>query len=81
VCAGRPISRSGCASRMSRGVLPDYFCRELLMDRRREVSLLVQSHLKRDPAARSDRLDPQLLSVHRAGCGLGIPKQTALGRE
>jgi len=51
------------------------------MDRRREVSLLVQSHLKRDPAARSDRLDPQLLSVHRAGCGLGIPKQTALGRE
>jgi len=38
------------------------------LPRLREVSLLVQSHLKRDPAARSsDRLDPQPLSAHRAG--------------
>jgi DNA-binding transcriptional LysR family regulator len=43
------------------GVLPDYFCGELLSDRglratllprRRDVWLLVQNHLKRDPAAR-----------------------------
>ena len=43
------------------GVLPEYFCRELLSDRRlratllprrRDVWLLVQNHLKRDAAAR-----------------------------
>jgi DNA-binding transcriptional LysR family regulator len=43
------------------GVLPEYFCGELLFDRRlratplprrRDVWLLVQNHLKRDPAAR-----------------------------
>jgi DNA-binding transcriptional LysR family regulator len=43
------------------GVLPEYFCDELLSDRRlratllprrRDVWLLVQNHLKRDPAAR-----------------------------
>jgi DNA-binding transcriptional LysR family regulator len=43
------------------GVLPDYLCADLLADnrlrvtalpRRREVWLLVQNHLKRDPAAR-----------------------------
>lgn len=43
------------------GVLPEYFCGELLSDRRlratllprrRDVWLLVQNHLKRDPAAR-----------------------------
>ncbi len=43
------------------GVLPEYFCRDLLADRglratplsrRRDVWLLVQNHLKRDPAAR-----------------------------
>jgi DNA-binding transcriptional LysR family regulator len=44
------------------GVLPDYFCGELLSDRRlratllprrRDVWLLVQNHLRRDPAARA----------------------------
>jgi DNA-binding transcriptional LysR family regulator len=43
------------------GVLPEYFCNDLLSDRklratqlprRRDVWLLVQNHLKRDPAAR-----------------------------
>jgi len=44
------------------GILPEYCCRELLADRRlratllprrRDVWLLVQNHLKRDPAARA----------------------------
>lgn len=44
------------------GILPEHMCGELLRDRRlratplatrREVWLLVQSHLKRDPAARA----------------------------
>lgn len=43
------------------GILPEYLCGELLADRRlrttllprrRDVWLLVQNHLKRDPAAR-----------------------------
>jgi DNA-binding transcriptional LysR family regulator len=44
------------------GILPDYLCAALLSDRRlratllprrRDVWLLVQNHLKRDPAARA----------------------------
>ncbi|HTR85333.1 MAG TPA: LysR family transcriptional regulator [Reyranella sp.] len=48
-------------SRRAAGVLPAYFCQDLLADRRlratplprgRDVWLLVQNHLRRDPAAR-----------------------------
>ena len=54
----RRLIRTGQAS----GVLPEYSCGELLADRRlratllprrRDVWLLVQTHLKRDPAARA----------------------------
>jgi DNA-binding transcriptional LysR family regulator len=55
------VIRTLLLTRQAVGVLPDYFCGELLSDRRlratllprrRDVSLLVQNHLKRDPAAR-----------------------------
>ena len=55
------VIRTLIASRQGIGVLPEYLCGELLADRRlratllprhRDVWLLVQSHLKRDAAAR-----------------------------
>jgi DNA-binding transcriptional LysR family regulator len=55
------IIRTLVSSHQAIGVLPDYFCADLLADRRlratllprrRDVWLLVQNHLKRDPAAR-----------------------------
>jgi DNA-binding transcriptional LysR family regulator len=55
------IVRTLISSHQAIGVLPDYLCAELLADRRlratllprrRDVWLLVQNHLKRDPAAR-----------------------------
>jgi DNA-binding transcriptional LysR family regulator len=55
------IIRTLVSSHQAIGVLPDYLCAELLADRRlratllprrRDVWLLVQNHLKRDPAAR-----------------------------
>jgi DNA-binding transcriptional LysR family regulator len=55
------VIRTLIGSYQAAGVLPDYFCAGLLADRRlratmlprrRDVWLLVQNHLKRDPAAR-----------------------------
>ncbi|HKV16325.1 MAG TPA: LysR family transcriptional regulator [Reyranella sp.] len=55
------IMRELIRSHSAVGILPDYLCGDLLRDRklritplptRRDVWLLVQSHLKRDPAAR-----------------------------
>lgn len=55
------IIRSLVLSRQAVGILPEYMCRELLQDRnlratqltkRRSIWLLLQHHLKRDPAAR-----------------------------
>jgi DNA-binding transcriptional LysR family regulator len=55
------VIRTLLATHRAVGVLPEYFCRELLSDRKlratplprgRDVWLLVQNHLKRDPAAR-----------------------------
>jgi DNA-binding transcriptional LysR family regulator len=55
------LIRTLVQTRRAVGVLPDYLCEELLADRRlrmtllpqhRDVWLLVQNHLKRDPAAR-----------------------------
>ena len=56
-----PVMRELIRSHAAVGILPDYLCAELLDDRtlratllptRRDVWLLVQDHLKRDPAAR-----------------------------
>ncbi|HUN50828.1 MAG TPA: LysR substrate-binding domain-containing protein, partial [Candidatus Sulfotelmatobacter sp.] len=55
------LTRGLIQSRAAIGVLPDYACGALLADRalratllpkRRDVWLLVQNHLKRNPAAR-----------------------------
>jgi DNA-binding transcriptional LysR family regulator len=55
------LIRTLIQTRRAVGVLPEYLCEELLADRRlritllpqhRDVWLLVQNHLKRDPAAR-----------------------------
>ena len=55
------VVRTLLTSHQAVGVLPEYFCGELLVDRklhatllprRRDVWLLVQNHLRRDPAAR-----------------------------
>jgi DNA-binding transcriptional LysR family regulator len=55
------LIRTMIQSRRAVGILPEYLCRELLADRRlhatllpqrRDVWLLLQNHLKRDPAAR-----------------------------
>jgi DNA-binding transcriptional LysR family regulator len=55
------VIRTLVATHQAAGVLPDYICAELLADRRlratllprrRDVWLLVQSHFRRDPAAR-----------------------------
>jgi len=56
------VIRSLIRSHKAVGILPEHACEELLMDRRlratllphrRDVWLLVQNHLKRDPAARA----------------------------
>ena len=56
------VIRTLIGSHQAVGVLPDYLCADLLVDRRlratllprrRDVWLLVQNHLKRDPAARA----------------------------
>ena len=56
------VIRTLLQSHQAVGVLPEYLCAELLADRRlratllprhRDVWLLVQNHLKRDPAARA----------------------------
>ena len=55
------VMRGLIKSRTATGILPDYLCGDLLKDRklritplpaRRDVWLLVQNHLRRDPAAR-----------------------------
>jgi DNA-binding transcriptional LysR family regulator len=55
------VVRTLVASHQAIGILPEYLCGELLADRRlratllprrRDIWLLVQNHLKRDPAAR-----------------------------
>jgi DNA-binding transcriptional LysR family regulator len=55
------VIKSLLRTHQAAGVLPDYFCRDLLADRRlratalprrRDAWLLVQNHLRRDPAAR-----------------------------
>jgi DNA-binding transcriptional LysR family regulator len=55
------VVRTLISSHQAIGILPDYLCADLLADRRlratllprrRDVWLLVQTHLKRDPAAR-----------------------------
>ena len=62
-------------SHQATGILPEYSCGQLLADRRlratllpkrRDAWLLVQNHLKRDPAARvADRKSTRLNSSHR----------------
>ena len=56
------VIRKLVQSHQAVGILPEYSCAELLADRRlratllprrRDVWLLVQNHLKRDPAARA----------------------------
>jgi DNA-binding transcriptional LysR family regulator len=61
VCANGRVVRHMIQSRTAVGILPAYLCSDLLADKNlrasqlkhpREVWLLVQNHLKRDPAAR-----------------------------